>query len=402
MRNQRSVWVSLAVSLAVLLTACGGSDSSESTDEEVVTEETEAPAAAEDAGPTPADIALERVAALSQPVTALDLGTAPTSVPENKTVFYITCSVPVCAEIGSGVADAVKALASKGWTIKTTSHQDTPDTVAAAFDAAIAAKPDVVMTSGNPREWFKSQLATLTDMGVPVISWSIPEPFEPGNGISVNILSGDDYFYYGVIMADYAFANSPNKNILFVGLPVFPVLALVQEGFKAEIELICPDCTVKFQEIGLADLGTNLPGQMVSALQADPSLDHIAYAFGGMMFGVPEALEAAGLVNQAQAVSQAGSPMNFQFIANGKHQTGEFALASGLLGWRAVDIAITIFTDGSISKSPAVEGIFGKTDIGLSGLPRQILTKSTVKDPTALWPGVEGFQDLFLKRWGLK
>jgi ribose transport system substrate-binding protein len=238
-------------------------------------------------------------------------------------------------------------------------------------------------------------------MGIPVVSWSIPEPFEPGNGIAVNILSGDDYFYYGVVMADYAYANSPNKNILFVGLPVFPVLALVQEGFKAEIELICPECNVQFSEIGLGDLGTNLPGQMVSALQADPTLDFIAYAFGGMMFGVPEALDAAGLVDQAQAVSQAGSPMNFQFIADGKHQSGEFALASGLLGWRAVDIAITLFNDGSISKSPALEGIFGKTDIGLNGLPRQILTKPTVSDPTALWSGIDGFQDIFLKRWNL-
>ena len=382
----------------VVVTACGGSsDDTATEDTAAATEET----TEEVSGNEAADIALARVEELSQPVTELDLGPAPTSILDNKVVFYITCSVPVCAEIGSGVEEAVEALASKGWTIKTTSHQDTPDTVAAAFDAAIAAKPDVVMTSGNPREWFQSQLDTLQSMNVPVISWSIPEPFEPGGGIAVNILSGDDYFYYGVVMADYAYANSPNKNILFVGLPVFPVLSLVQDGFKAEIELICPECTVKFQEIGLTDLGTNLPGQMVSALQADPTLDFIAYAFGGMMFGVPEALEAAGLVDQAQAVSQAGSPMNFQFIADGKHQTGEFALASGLLGWRAVDIAITLFTDGTISKSPAVEGIFGKTDIGLNGLPRQILTQPTVNDPTALWPGVDGFQDLFKQRWGL-
>jgi len=395
--KRKTLVAALAALGLVVVTACGGSSDDTATEDTVATEET----TAEATGESPADIALARVEALSQPVTELDLGPAPTSIPENKTVFYITCSVPVCAEIGSGVEEAVAALADKGWTIKTTSHQDTPDTVAAAFDAAIAAKPDVVMTSGNPREWFQTQLDTLQEMNVPVISWSIPEPFEPGGGIAVNILSGDDYFYYGVVMADYAYATSANKNILFVGLPVFPVLSLVQDGFKAEIELICPECTVKFQEIGLADLGTNLPGQMVSALQADPNLDFIAYAFGGMMFGVPEALEAAGLVNQAKAVSQAGSPMNFQFIADGKHQTGEFALASGLLGWRAVDIAITLFTDGTISKSPAVEGIFDKTDIGLNGLPRQILTQPTVKDPTALWPGVEGFQDLFKKRWGL-
>lgn len=394
----KKIVLPFALVALVAIAACGSGDS---TAEEVA--EDTSPAAVEE-GPevAAAQVALDRVAALSEPVSELDLGPEPAAVPENKTVFYITCSVPVCAEIGSGVADAVKALESKGWSIKTTSHQDTPDTVAAAFDAAIAAKPDVVMTSGNPREWFKPQLETLVSMGIPVVSWSIPEPFEPGDGIAVNILSGDDYFYYGVVMADYAYANSPNKNILFVGLPVFPVLALVQEGFKSEIELICPECNVTFSEIGLGDLGTNLPGQMVSALQADPTLDFIAYAFGGMMFGVPEALDAAGLVDQAQAVSQAGSPMNFQFIADGKHQTGEFALASGLLGWRAVDIAITLFNDGSISKSPALEGIFGKTDIGLNGLPRQILTKATVKDPTLLWSGVDGYQDIFLKRWKLK
>lgn len=214
------VFAAVAVAALATMTAC----SSDSSSDEAVTEETSAPAAEEGPEVAAAATALARVEALAQPVSELELGAAPASIPENKTVFYITCSVPVCAEIGSGVAEAVKALESKGWTIKTTSHQDTPDTVAAAFDAAIAAKPDVVMTSGNPREWFKPQLDTLVEMGIPVVSWSIPEPFEPGNGIAVNILSGDDYFYYGVVMADYAYANSPNKNILFVGLPVFPVL----------------------------------------------------------------------------------------------------------------------------------------------------------------------------------
>jgi hypothetical protein len=106
-------------------------------------------------------------------------------------------------------------------------------------------------------------------------------------------------------------------------------------------------------------------------------------------------------VTQAKAISQAGGPLNFGFITNGKHQTGELALASGLLGWRAVDIAITIFNDGSIPKSSGVQGVYGKTDIGLNGLPLQILTKDTIKDPAALWAGVAGYQDLFKKRWKL-
>jgi ribose transport system substrate-binding protein len=374
----------LSVAGLLALTACGGSDTASDTT-----------AAATDS--SAADIAAARVTKYLQTITEIDLGEAPASVPEAKTVYYIACSVAVCAEIQVGVEAAVKAL---GWTFKSTSHQDTPETVAAAFDAAIAAKPDVVMSSGNPREWFADQLATLQEMNIPVISWSLPEGYEPGNGIAANVLSADDYYFYGVLMADYAVANSPNKNIRFVGLPVFPVLSLVQQGFNDEIAAICPDCKVETQEIAISDIGVNLPGQIVSALQADPTLDFIVYAFGGMMYGVPDALDAAGLIDQAKAVSQAGGPMNFDFIAKGRHQLGEVALASELLGWRVTDMAVSLLSGGTISKAPASESIAGRADIGLNGLPLQILQADTIADPTALWPGVVGFQDKFLARWG--
>ena len=379
--------IALSAAGLLTLTACGGSDSDTGASDTTV--------AAADT--SVADIATARVAKYLQTVTELDLGEAPSSVPEGKTVYYIACSVAVCAEIQVGVEAAAAAL---GWTFKTTSHQDTPETVAAAFDAAIAAKPDVVLTSGNPREWFADQLATLKSMNIPVVSWSLPESYEPGDGIAANILSADDYYFYGVLMADYAVANSPNKNIRFVGLPVFPVLSLVQQGFNDEIAAICPDCKVETQEVAIADIGVNLPGQIVSALQADPTLDFIVYAFGGMLYGVPDALDAAGLTSQAKAVSQAGGPMNFDFIKSGRHQTGEVALASELLGWRAIDMAVSLLSGGSISKAPASENIAGHADIGLNGLPLQILQADTIDDPTALWPGVVGFQDKFLARWG--
>ena len=216
----------------------------------------------------------------------------PIAVEPGKSLFYVQCGVPVCAEIAVGLEAAAEAA---GWEYETASHQDTPDTVASAFDAAIAAEPDVVMTSGNPREWFAPQLATLEEMGVPVVAWSMPEAYEPGEGVSVNLLTNDDYYFYGVLMADYAAATTTTQNILFVGLPTFPVLSTVQQGFEDEIATACPDCTVEVTEVAVTDLGTNLPGTIVSALQANPDLDMIVYAFGGMLFGVPEAIESAGL-----------------------------------------------------------------------------------------------------------
>lgn len=384
-----------AVALGLVAAGCGGDDSGSDT---TAAPTTEAPSDTSAPGGDGLAEAQARVDAFRQPVTELPFN-EPVEAPEGKTVYYVQCSVPVCAEIAIGVEAAAKAI---GWDYQTVSHQDTPETVAQAFETAIAAEPDVVLTSGNPREWFQEQLTTLESAGVPVVAWSIPEGYEPGDGISVNLLTNDDYYFYGVLMADYAAVTSQTKQIMFVGLPVFPVLSTVQQGFQDEISRVCPDCQVEVFEAALTDLGTNLPGQVVSKLQANSQLDFVAYAFGGMLFGVPDALADAGLADQAKAISQAGGPLNFGFIANGQHQVAEVALASELLGWRAIDAAARILAGqgpGSATP-PAQAAVPGHPDILVNGLPLQILERDSIGDPTALWPGVEGFQDQFTALWG--
>ena len=417
--KSRRILSALIIAVGLIATAC--SSDSKTTDaatevaatEAVATEAaaTETEAAATEAPPTEtaaaettaaASAAVDpaaRVAAFSKALTELPFNEAIASIPAGKKVYYVQCSVPVCEEIRGGIDAAAKKL---GWTLETTAHKDTPETVAAAFDAAIAAKPDVVLTSGNPREWFATQLKTLEDAKIPVVAWSMPEPYEPGQGISANLLSGDDYYFYGALMADYAAAKSAKKNILFVGLPVFPVLSTVQAGFTEEIAKACPDCKVDTMEVAITDLGTNLPGQIVSKLQASKDLDFVVYAFGGMLFGVPDAIEAAGLLSQAQAISQAGGPMNFGFIEAGKHQVAEVGLASELLGWRAIDVAARVLagTGPGRSTPPAEAVVDGHPDILVNGLPLQILEKGSLADASKLWPGVDGYQDQFAKLWG--
>jgi len=398
--SSRRKWVAAALAASsLLIAACGGDDGESSSTEPSSTEApSDTTGDSGDSGSVSED-AQARVAAFLQPVTDLPLS-EPIAAPTGKKLFYVQCSVAVCEEISVGVKAAAEAA---GWTYETASHSDTPDTVAAAFDTAIAASPDVILTSGNPREWFAAQLATLRDAQIPIISWSLPEAYEPGDGISVNLLSDDDYYFYGVLMADYAAVNTVNKKIQFVGLPTFPVLSTVQKGFQDEIAKACPDCSVEVSEVAVTDIGTNLPGSIVSLLQSDPELDMIVYAFGGMLFGVPEALEAAGLIDQAKAVSQAGGPLNFGFIVNGQHQVAEVALASELLGWRAVDAAARVLLGNGPGRAEArpEATIDGRPDILAGGLPLQILEADSIADASALWPGIEGFQDKFTTLWGL-
>ncbi len=401
------------VGLGLVVAACGSDDTGSGGGSDGTTQATTADADSDTTDDTTAGddtttsedgaasdgaaLAAARVDAFRQPVTELPLS-APIAIEPGTKVFYVQCGVSACSEIAVGVEAAAEA---GGWEYETASHQDTPDTVASAFDAAIAAQPDVVLTSGNPREWFESQLATLAEQGIPVVAWSLPETYEPGDGIDVNLLTGDDYYFYGVLMADYAAVTSTTGNILFVGLPTFPVLSIVQEGFEAEMAEACPDCTVDVTEVAVTDIGTNLPGSIVSALQANPDLDMIVYAFGGMMFGVPEAIESAGLGDQAVAISQAGGPMNFGFIADGNHQVAEIALASELFGWRAIDAAARILAGEGPGRAdtPELAMIDGHPDILSGGSPLQILEADSIADPTVLWPGVVGFQDLITALW---
>jgi ribose transport system substrate-binding protein len=398
-RSPRRLVAGIAIS-ALVLAACGGDDDAATTTTTAAPPVTDAPDPGNGDDPGDDDgisLAQARVDAFRQDVTELPFN-EPVAAPADQKLFYVQCSVPVCAEIAIGIEAAAEAA---GWDYQTASHQDTPDTVASAFDAAIAAQPDVVLTSGNPREWFADQLSTLESQGIPVVAWSLPEVYEPGDGISVNLLTQDDYYFYGVLMADYAAVTSESQEILFVGLPTFPVLSIVQQGFEDEIANVCADCSVKVIEVAVTDLGTNLPGLMVSELQANPDLDMVAYAFGGMLFGVPEAIESAGLGDQAVAVSQAGGPLNFGFITAGQHQVAEVGIASELLGWRAVDAAARILTGGDPGRAttPEQATVPGRPDILSGGLPLQILEANSIDDPSALWPGVVGFQDLFAQLW---
>jgi ribose transport system substrate-binding protein len=349
-------------------------------------------------------VAKARVAEFRKPVPDLQVTTPLKRIPKGKTIFYIQCSVPVCEEIRVGIAGAAKALGLK---LRTVTHKDTPDTVQAAWQAAVAAKPAAVLASGNPREWFEDQLEALTSAKTPVITWSIPEGYRPGGGINANLLTGDDYYFYGMLMADYLAATSNGKaNSIFFALPTFPVLELERQGFLAEWRKVCSKtCTLKVVSIDVTDLlAGNLPQVVISQLQANPKVDSLAFAFGGMLFGVPEALEGAGLADRVKAVSQAGGPLNFQFIEKGQVQVAELGLASEYLGWRAVDAAARALVGQPIGRPKArqLAKIVGHPDVLAGGLPLQILEKGDVKDPTKLWPGVANFKARYLKVWGVK
>ena len=192
---------------------------------------------------------------------------------------------------------------------------------------------------------------------------------------------------------------------MFFGLPAFPVLGELEQGFTDEMARVCPDCALNNVSVDLAALGAGeVPGQVVSTIQASPDTSHLIFAFGGMMFGVPEAMADAGL--EIPAASQAGGALNFGFIAEGRVQTAEVGLASEFLGWRAMDAAARALAGQSVGRATTPEAavVDGRPDILSAGLPLQILEQDDMgfleTDPNLLWPGVADFKAKYTEIWG--
>ena len=140
--------------------------------------------------------------------------------------------------------------------------------------------------------------------------------------------------------------------------------------------------------------------QSVSELQKDDGINFIVTGFGDMLLGMPDALSGAGF--DVPAISQAGTPLNRQLIADGTMQVADVALPTSFLGWRAVDAGLRAIAgqDSGTFTQPPYADFDGHPDIAISGVPQRVIEADDIDDPTVPWVGVEGYQDAFSALWG--
>ncbi len=341
-----------------------------------------------DAGPGVAT-ATERLEAYSTTPAELPVTEPLTVQPTGKQLYFLQCGVPVCKAIGDGIREAGETL---GFEVTTVDLGTTPESIGRGWTTAVDARPDVVISSANPVSFYESQLAELESQGVPYIAFSIPD--DVGAGVTANLITKEEYAQHGRLMADFVIADSEGRgNVEFFNVPDFPVLASLQEGFKSEMEELCPDCKVEYVEVAPGDIGTALPGTVVSALQRNPDASYLAMGFGDMFSGVPEALGAVGLEDQVQGVSAAGTAYNYELIKKGDLQAADVALPTNFLGWYTVDTAAR-----ALSGQPLPEFVEGEFQT-----PTQVLTEDDITfDIDEGWPGVTDYKAKFEELWGLK
>jgi ABC-type sugar transport system substrate-binding protein len=361
-------------------------------------------AAATSSGVSP--IAAERVAAFtahSQPLAE----TTPVTIKKPLTIAYMQCVQTVCEQIGQGLQEAAAAIGAKFLRF---THQDTPETVQQAAVDALQANPSMILFSGDPTQWFAAQLKEMNARHIPTIAWSEPGGFTPP-GISANLLNSDDYYFLGVLEADWVAAkDGAGSQTLLLNVPAYPVLQTAGEGYVNELKTVCPSCSETTLNFTVDDVVSgSVATAVVAALQKQPKTKEIVGTFGGLITQqLAQAVHNAGF-NSVKAISASGTSSNYQLIQQGDLQEADIALPSGFLAWRAIDVGLRLIAGQSVSASnsrPALADIPGYPDIYAGGVPQEYVTKAqmpsgAITSVNQLWSPSLNYQAQFEKLWGV-
>jgi ABC-type sugar transport system substrate-binding protein len=382
------------MALSLVLAACGSDDDdSGSTDtttaDTVEMTDTTAAGGGDDAAAAGLARAEEAIAALNEAPTNIGPTIPLDSKPDVKTVAWLQCSLPSCAAIGVGFKNATEAL---GWNLEVVSY----DTDAApAFQQAIDLGVDYVATTGTSQALIQAQIDAAAAAGIGYFScFDTSEPQGEANNIWMQCGDATAVTTAGKNIANKIIVDSGGTaNVLMVNIPDFAVLVSEREGSEAAYAENCPGCT--FTELPLTLdqlLAGEVAGAVVAALQNDPTIDYVHFAFDGLTTGVTATLAEAGLLEGRNIVGVDFSGAVLQEIVDGTMQF-----------WTAnpKEYSAWLMVDGMARHAIGQENTEERAN---AILPSFIVSSPEQAEPlvaTDGWPGPDGMDEQFKALWGV-
>ena len=255
--------------------------------------------------------------------------------PPGKPITIIGCPIPLSSEVTGGAADAAKKL---GWKVTSLQNDNTPQSFLTLLNQVVQSPPNMLAYIGLiPNSSATSQLAKLKSDGTKIVEIApIGDKPSASGPIDATDIAELDEHQSGELMGDAVVADAKGPaDTVFVWDPSFAVdWGPVKDGYSNVVT--AAGGTVNILEVSNANIGKTIPSQIVSYIQAHPSVKYVALAVGDYAAGLSAAIQAAGLRGKVKITSRAANATNLADIKNGTEWTsiGEENAASG---YRAVD-----------------------------------------------------------------
>jgi ABC-type sugar transport system substrate-binding protein len=176
-------------------------------------------------------------------------------------------------------------------------------------------------------------------------------------------------------------------DMLFVGLPAFPIIDSLEKGMKSGLEEYCPDtCQVRERyDLPVESIGKNAAELIVNRLRASKDVDSVFLSASVMSLGMVNALKSAGLQDIKIFTAYAEETV-LPDIKTGAIEGA--AKSPGLEnGWYFVDGAVRV----AAGVDPAPSN---------SAVPNVLVTADNLGNPPVTTPITDDFEAKFLELWG--
>jgi ABC-type sugar transport system substrate-binding protein len=331
--------------------------------------------------------AQSRITELAGEPAPIELAPLSGKVEEGLTYGFITCPLPVCRALTDASVEAAEAI---GWTTRQVETETNPESYAAAWDTLLQDPPDVIAyIPFAPDDVVRDQLERAQELGIPVVSVAPAGDRPDKNGpVFASYNGAPEFEQSGSIMGDLIVADGgTGADTVFVWDPsLAAIFAPIKEGFDGALGAVGGEASVL--EVSNQGIGTTVPGQVASFLQANPNVKYVALALADLGAGVPEALAVAGLTD-IKITSRAPQDQNLQNIDAGL-EWSTVAEENESNGWRVIDGLARL----SLGETP------DDTWFEPAGSARVFTADNLPADLVV--PPTSGMPESFLTAWGIE
>lgn len=333
--------------------------------------------------------------AATAPVTVWDGPKTGPKAAKGKFVVYLADTQTNAGSAGSAVG-AREAAAAIGWKFQLLDGQNTASGMQAAFEQAIALRPDALILGSYNLPQYTALMKRAAGLGIKMVSWhgaASPGPVKEAPDVFWN-LSTDPY-QIANIAAKYAVAHSDGKaSAVVLTDNQYPIVVTKTKGETDGIAA-CATCKLlSIENAPYTEISQRMPSLMGTLLQRYGDKLGYVLAFNDLYFdfSVPT-LRANGVAPDGypKLISAGdGSVSAYERIRKGEYQIGTVPEPLNLHGWQAIDELNRAIAGQKPSGYITKVHLVTKDNINADG-----------GDKNSFDPG-NGYRDEYKKIWGVK
>lgn len=303
-------------------------------------------------------------------------------VPKGKTVYFISCGTPECAEESDIIKQGTDAL---GWTLRTINTDGTPESQKSAFEQAARAKPAGILYTAIDKSVFANLIPSLHDSGTVLSACCITDPIGPDSidyGVEIPTQTG----FVGQLQAAWVASDSGGgAHTVFVNIPSIPILTFAETNYNKTLPTYCGDCTSSTLDVPISALGKDVPTRVVTYLRSHSDIKYVVMSTDSLAIGLPAALKAAGL-SDVKIVGQGATATNLQYLTSGE---------------QAVSVAFPFYESMMMMLDAVVRKAAGQPIVPSVTPPQWLLTKDNAPSTDKIFPIVPDVVQQFETLWGV-